>query len=63
MMTAMAGYGRGVFTFRNGYFVGVAHLSARTEQWLTLIPFQFWCAILAPVCGALFGSFLYDAFI
>lgn len=43
MMTAMAGYGRGVFTFRNGYF--------------------FWCAILAPVCGALFGSFLYDAFI
>lgn len=63
MMTAMAGYGRGVFTFRNGYFVGVFRHRASTEQWLTLLRTQFWCAILAPICGALFGSFLYDAFI
>ncbi|KAF4617356.1 hypothetical protein D9613_005826 [Agrocybe pediades] len=41
MLTAMVGYGKEVFTYRNHYWI--------------------WCPILAPICGALFGTFVYDA--
>ncbi|KAF9557543.1 putative aquaporin 4 [Agrocybe pediades] len=40
ILTAMVGYGKDVFTFRNHY-------------WL-------WCPIMAPICGALFGTLVYD---
>lgn len=43
VFTAMAGYGKEVFTFRNQY-------------WL-------WCPIIAPIVGALIGTFIYDTFI
>lgn len=37
---AMYGYGGGIWTYRNHY-------------WL-------WCAIIAPICGAVLGGFVYD---
>jgi len=43
LLTAMVGYGRQVFTFRNQYWI--------------------WCPIMGPILGALFGAFVYDAFL
>ncbi|KAJ3513492.1 hypothetical protein NLJ89_g2913 [Agrocybe chaxingu] len=43
IMTAMVGYGRQVFTFRNHYWI--------------------WCPVMGPILGALFGAFVYDAFL
>lgn len=43
LLTAMVGYGKQVFTFRNQYWI--------------------WCPIMAPILGALFGAFVYDAFL
>lgn len=36
----MYGYGGGIWSYRNHY-------------WL-------WCAIIAPICGAVLGGFVYD---
>jgi len=43
LLTAMVGYGKQVFTFRNQYWI--------------------WCPIMGPILGALFGAFVYDAFL
>ncbi|KAF9525543.1 putative aquaporin 4 [Crepidotus variabilis] len=43
LLTAMVGYGKEVFTFRNQYWI--------------------WCPIMGPILGALFGAFVYDAFL
>ncbi|KAF8799028.1 aquaporin [Phlegmacium glaucopus] len=43
MLTAMVGYGKEVFTYRNHYWI--------------------WCPIMGPILGALFGAFVYDAFL
>jgi len=43
LLTAMVGYGKQVFTFRNQYWI--------------------WCPIMSPILGALFGAFVYDAFL
>jgi len=40
ILTAMVGYGKQVFTFRNQYWI--------------------WCPVMAPILGALTGTFLYD---
>ncbi|CAA7262912.1 unnamed protein product [Cyclocybe aegerita] len=43
ILTAMVGYGKQVFTFRNHYWI--------------------WCPVMGPILGALFGAFVYDAFL
>lgn len=40
ILTAMVGYGKQVFTYRNQYWI--------------------WCPVIAPILGALTGTFIYD---